>query len=305
MLLMNKFKNFISSALFQRKVRLSAHLDRCKICNSDKIKLFMSESPASLYKCSTCGLIFYSPLPSKETLNLYYSSEQGYLPSINDTMKVYKNDYKNRAARYENFIQKMLSYLPQPEKLLEIGCGYGFFLLYCKEKGFEPHGIEISEQTSEWAREQNLDVFTCTTQKAPFKDDSFSFITSFHCLEHVLDPKAEISKIFSLCKKGGIFLLAVPNASSLVAENSFSTWKWKSWPNHLFYFSPDNLKYLLTSAGFEILEMFSQVGDSDINDDRNVLDNKIQLTSESRDDVLNILYTMNKGQELVILARKA
>ena len=90
----------------------------------------------------------------------------------------------------------------------------------------------------------------------------------------------------------------------MVAEDSFSTWKWKAWPNHLFYFSPKNLKILLETAGFEIIETYSQPGDSDIDDDKRVIRKQSVLEESEVDAALKKLYELNKGQELAIISRK-
>jgi SAM-dependent methyltransferase len=276
----------------------------CNVCNSFSIDLFSEQNPSNLYRCRECGLIFFYPLPSKELLDYYYSSEEGYLPSIRDTMRVYHENRINRDAHYQGILGRMMRNTHDPKNILDIGCGYGFFLLYCKEQGLEPFGVEISRQTSSWAREQGMNVFTGTLQEASYENESFDVITSFHQLEHTVDPKAEVTKIYSLLKKAGIFYLALPNAFSLVAEDSFATWKWKSWPNHLFYFSPQNLRVLLVRVGFQIIDIFSQVGDSEINDDRRVLEKNLSLEPQDRDDVLKLLYGLNKGQELIIISKK-
>ncbi len=279
-------------------------LNTCNICESKAITLFLHMEPSNLYRCHECGLIFFNPLPPKVLLEEFYSSEEGYLPSIRDTMRTYKENYDNGRARFQNILDGISRYIDSPRNVLDIGCGYGFFLLYCKEKGLDAFGVEISKETSFLARERGLKVFTNSIHEVPLDEASFDIITSFHCLEHALDPKTEVARIASLCKKNGIFFLSVPNASSLVAQDSFSTWKWISWPNHLFYFSPENLRILLVRAGFEIVEIYSQVGDSDVNDDLRVLDKKIRLGSDDRDSVLRLLYSFNKGQELVIISRK-
>jgi 2-polyprenyl-3-methyl-5-hydroxy-6-metoxy-1,4-benzoquinol methylase len=294
----------IKIGIYRYRIKSVTHMNSCNICTSRHISLFLGESPASLYRCDECGLIFYNPLPSLNSLQEYYSSEEGYLPSIKETMRVYEDNNSNRVNRYKEFLERIMKYIDNPKKILDSGCGYGFFLLFCKQQGFDPSGIEVSLQTSSWAREQGLNVFTGSVHEAPFKENFFDVVTAFHCLEHVLDPTAEIAKIASFCRKEGIFLLAVPNASSLVAENSFSTWKWKAWPNHLFYFSPENLKLLLVRAGFEILDIYSQVGDSDIDEDRRVLAQELNVDKGNIDKILNFLYELNKGQELIIISRK-
>ncbi len=288
--------------VYARRIKGTEMLDTCAICGSDSIDLFLRERPSSLYRCDKCGLIFYNPLPSKDALRKYYSSEEGYLPSIRETARAHRENYVNHEKRYKGFIDRILKGTDNHRRILDIGCGYGFFLSYCRERGFEPFGIEVSEQTSTWARAQGLNVFTGTIHEAPFHEGFFDVVTSFHCLEHALDPKAEILKISSLCKKGGLFLLAIPNAGSLVAEYSFAAWKWKSWPNHLFYFSPENLRILLNKAGFKIVEIYSQAGDSDFNDDRRLLAKQASMKNEDEEAVLDQLYNSNKGQELVVLS---
>jgi len=280
-------------------------LDTCSACGSRDLSLFLKENPTSLYRCNQCDLIFFNPLPSKDDLAVFYSSEEGYIPSVRDYMQVYQNHYSNRVMRYEGFMNRIFERSTIDIKnVLDIGCGYGFFLLYCREKGIEPFGVEISRETSSWARGQGMEVFTGTVQEAPFRVGSFDLITSFHCLEHSLDPASEVMNISSLCRNKGLFLLAVPNAFSLVAEDSFSTWKWKSWPSHLFYFSPKNLKILLDRAGFDVIEIYSQVGDSDICDDRRAIRKQATLKDEEVDSTLDRLYDLNKGQELVVISRK-
>jgi len=298
--------HFVLPSLFERirKFASCAGPGRCNVCDSKSATLFLNRLPAALYRCEECGLIFFSPLPSKKVLEDFYSSEEGYLPSIRETLDVYKTHYTARAARYENFMDRILKQAPGSKSVLDVGCGYGLFLLYCREKGFDTWGIEISKQTSAWAREQQLDVFTGSVHEAPFDNNYFDIVTSFHCLEHALDPQAELLKMASFCRKRGILLVAVPNAFSFAAEYSFASWPWNSWPNHLYYFSPRNLKIVLAKTGFEVLEIYSQAGDSDVNIDTGILGRILKLDAEERDEVLKLLYELNKGQELVVLARR-
>lgn len=291
--------------IFRYRIKGLVSLDTCSACGSHDLTLFSKERPSSLYRCNQCCLIFFNPLPSKDDLAYFYSSEEGYIPSVRDYMLEYRKHYSNRLMRFEGFMKSILSKSTiEIKNVLDIGCGYGFFLLYCKEKGIKPFGVEIAKETSSWAQENGMEVFTGTLHEAPFREGSFDLVTSFHCLEHSLDPSLEVLKISSLCRENGIFVLAVPNAFSLVAEDSFSTWKWKSWPAHLFYFSPNNLQILLERAGFEVVEVYSQVGDSDIHDDRRVIRKQMKVNNEEMDAALNRLYVLNKGQELVILSRK-
>jgi hypothetical protein len=184
----------IKRFIFRYRIKGLVFLDTCSACGSHDLSLFLKESPSSLFRCNQCRLIFFNPLPTKDDLESFYSSEEGYIPSVRDYMEEYKKHYSNRLLRYEGFMKRILDRSTiEIENVLDIGCGYGFFLLYCKEKGIKPFGIEIAKETSSWAQEQGMEVFTGTLHESPFREGSFDLVTSFHCLEHSLDPALEVS----------------------------------------------------------------------------------------------------------------
>lgn len=69
--------------------------------------------------------------------------------------------------------------------LLDVGCGMGDLLSRFPER--ERHGIDISEEYLEIARERGLEVTNAEAEAIPFSDDAFDVVVATDILEHVFD----------------------------------------------------------------------------------------------------------------------
>lgn len=237
----------------------------------------------------------------------FYSSQKGYLPSIEENLRSYETQPQlwNDAANW--ILHKIRCHLPEQVKprLLDVGCAYGFFLLFAKAQGFDVHGIEVSAETSKYAIKHGIDVQNSTLADADLIENSFSIVTMNNVLEHTLDPVFELEKAFRVLGPSGILYIGVPNWESIVARFDRSSWKMISWPNHLFYFTTTTLTRMLQKVGFVIQETLTHMGESDFRSDVRVVRNRLGLNNE--EDIRNIiecLWTMGQGPELVIIARK-
>ncbi|MDP3973602.1 MAG: class I SAM-dependent methyltransferase [Candidatus Daviesbacteria bacterium] len=112
------------------------------------------------------------------------------------------------------------------KKLLEVGCGYGLFLVICLENGIRAKGIEPANQpyyqtTLRIGREllkrsgfnPNL-IKQADGEKLPYKDESFDIVVSFFTLEHVQNVKRVIQESTRVLKSGGYLYSVVPNYGS-------------------------------------------------------------------------------------------
>ena len=142
----------------------------------------------------------------------------------------------------------------------DIGCGYGLFLDACKRSGYT--NIEGAEQTNAYVKyaEQELgissikcaDIFTYLESK---NDGYFDVITAFNIIEHV--KKDMVQRLLSLTqrklKRGGMFLMEVPNADSPLGIHTYFTDL-----THEFAFSRKLAVMLLKNAGFTDIQVMYQ-----------------------------------------------
>jgi SAM-dependent methyltransferase len=148
------------------------------------------------------------------------------------------------------------------KKVLDVGCGQGEALQWLTEQGFEPHGIEPSDEAAALARERGLDARTATledilTEAGP--PPTFDAVLLLNVLEHVPDAPAMLRGINRLLKPGGLLYVRVPNDFNplqLAAQQKLDAdpW-WIAVPDHVNYFSVESLVSMCRQLGFEPVDV--------------------------------------------------
>jgi 2-polyprenyl-3-methyl-5-hydroxy-6-metoxy-1,4-benzoquinol methylase len=79
--------------------------------------------------------------------------------------------------------------------VLDVGCGYGYFLAACRNYGYDVQGIDISGWASQHATEEpGLSITFGLIDEVELPHHSFDIITMWHFLEHTSDPRKAILK---------------------------------------------------------------------------------------------------------------
>lgn len=96
-----------------------------------------------------------------------------------------------RYLRYVNAKQ----YIEMRERLLDIGCGDGFFIKHvdCKEK----YGLD------KLLGDKVIDTLN-------FPNEYFDYVTMLAVIEHIKNPELIIKEIYRVLKPGGKFILTTP-----------------------------------------------------------------------------------------------
>jgi ubiquinone/menaquinone biosynthesis C-methylase UbiE len=117
------------------------------------------------------------------------------------------------------------------KKILDIGCGFGWFELNALKKGVKQiAGIEISSEDLKAARENIKDkraIFKVGGGlKVPFKDSYFDTVVAWEVIEHI--PKNTENKMFQevnrVLKSNGVFYLSTPYNSFLATVFDPAFW---------------------------------------------------------------------------------
>lgn len=241
---------------------MSEPIKACPICGSSRISLkfngFTNRNPADgkvwpVFGCDECGHGFINPQPDAETLNEYYSStyeayDESHGSEGDDASVV---DAAIRSGEFRHIP------IPKGKRVLDFGCGGGFFLRICRELGADVQGIEPSPHGAEITREQAIPVFEGSLESflVAHGDERFDVITSNHVIEHVPDPVSTLAGLRRLLAPGGIMTIAVPNATSTFAKELGSEWYSVDLPFHLHQFSASSLRMAANRAGLEIQDL--------------------------------------------------
>ena len=141
-----------------------------------------------------------------------------------------------------------------PGRLLDVGCGYGFFLEEMVQRGWQAEGIEISATGRAYAREKlGLTVSGRSLPRPDWQDNCYDVVTLFYVIEHLPDPKGVFREIHRLLRPGGLLFLRWPHTAPIV--RLLRPWagrlKLYQAPSHLFDFSPVTLYKILDQTGFQ------------------------------------------------------
>jgi 2-polyprenyl-3-methyl-5-hydroxy-6-metoxy-1,4-benzoquinol methylase len=240
----------------------------CALCGADNTELmFVGQDewynlPGKFptVRCRQCGLIYLNPRPNRTEIGQFYPDDYApYFRAIEDEPSWWQRLNRRLAMRKRlHLIQK---YLPQPGRVLDVGCATGTFLNTLREDGWSTQGVELSSYAAEYARKRHgLDVFTGELLDTHFTDNQFDLVVFWDVLEHVHQPRENLLEAARIAKPGGILLLALPNPDSLEARLFGQYWAGWDTPRHLFVYPEEVLSRLLQDTGWEIINISCLTG---------------------------------------------
>jgi 2-polyprenyl-3-methyl-5-hydroxy-6-metoxy-1,4-benzoquinol methylase len=235
-------------------------LSFCPVCGKSDFSLFLQSNDFFLTKeeftiviCNSCGLKFVNPRPNANEIVKYYES-QDYVShggKKNGLNFLYKQVRRMTIKKKYNLVAK----LTKGQKLLDIGCGTGEFILHCNQHGFDVTGIEPGENPRSFAQsEYHLNVHE-ESYLENFVKPEFDVITMWHVLEHVHLLQERMKKIVEILKPDGTILIAVPNNDSWDSRYYGKFWAAYDLPRHLYHFSQETIQILAKSHALIIHEI--------------------------------------------------
>ncbi|VVB79327.1 Ubiquinone biosynthesis O-methyltransferase [uncultured archaeon] len=126
------------------------------------------------------------------------------------------------------------------KKILDLGCGPGFYLKILANKKARVKGIDISEESVKIARKENPDIeikIGDVTKKLPYKDSEFDIVLASLILDHIEDWTQVLKKIKRVLKKEGIFVFSTYNP--ITYKEKKKKWFFKTFREIEGYFDED------------------------------------------------------------------
>lgn len=198
---------------------------------------------AYLCECASCGFVFSKEIPTQEVLDNYYRNYgvNQYLSPI--TIK-----------RYNELLDKFEPYR-KTNKIIDIGCGIGYFLEEAKKRGWEVYGTELSEKSAEICNAKGINTYKGFLDSKNYEPEMFDVITSFEVIEHINYPLKELKYFNDILRKGGLVYITTPNFNSLLRYRLKEKYNIISYPEHLSYYTPKTLTQVFKICGFNRLKI--------------------------------------------------
>jgi SAM-dependent methyltransferase len=173
-----------------------------------------------------------------------------------------------RPFLYFFWMRKLKKLVRRNSKVLEAGCGAGYFLR-CLERRYDVAGMDISQAALQSAGEKTKAELYCgSVEKLPFKDSTFAAIIAFDLLEHLNSPEMFLKESKRVLSEGGIIVISTPNPDSfgsrikprmpefkgLPYEKRMNQWfGWRDY-THINIKKRGEWRNLLKDNGFKIIE---------------------------------------------------
>lgn len=221
----------------------------CILCNSSRRTLLFQQGEWTVYKCADCGLGFLDPRPDQDELQELYKNDY-FSSHYDEGLKIDSPEMRRRISQEDHRI-KFFRNLKRHGKVLDIGCGMGYFLYACRKHGYEVEGQDVSGDSASYVRsELKIPVTTGQIEEIDIKANSMDVITMWHSLEHTPDPRKHLKKAWNWLKPDGLLIVDVPNHEGTDAKKMWDRWNGWSLPYHLYHFTPDTLTDMLSQHGF-------------------------------------------------------
>jgi len=170
-----------------------------------------------------------------------------------DFEEEYFKNYKEQSFKYGFWSKYIKKRIQKEDKILEIGCSYGFLFKYLKEYK-NKIGTDISVHAIEKAKKINPnDKFKIMdAEKLNFEERTFNLILAFDILEHLNNPENCIKEVARVLKKGGVLILTTPNPDSYSKKIKKENWFAYKDPTHISINSSKFWCNLLVKNDFSI-----------------------------------------------------
>ncbi|HET6989568.1 MAG TPA: class I SAM-dependent methyltransferase [Kribbella sp.] len=203
-------------------------------------------------ECPACGLVQLVPTPTAETLHALYEGDS-YFGGEGSGYSQYESQEAEYLATFREDVRRISEFVPSG-RVLEVGCGYGYFLQAALDAGYDAYGVDLSPAAVKWAAERHPGrVFCGLMEEVPeIQDQQYDVIFGSHLIEHLTEPADFLSTASRMLRPGGLIVMVTPNIKSLLARVSGRRWVSFKIPEHVSYYDPQTITTLLERSGFSV-----------------------------------------------------
>ena len=165
-----------------------------------------------------------------------------YLRRLYEGLGDIKNDFRN----YN--LYNLVRLKSKGPRVLDIGCGSGYFLCLMAGQGKSVAGLEPNQDLLKLAQRPENIVHGRAEDLENLFFSKFDDICMLDTLEHLEDDRLIINKVFNLLEPNGRFVLVVPAHPYLYGKRDENC-------GHFRRYSKNDLTEKLKAAGFKIKEI--------------------------------------------------
>jgi SAM-dependent methyltransferase len=229
----------------------------CPLCGGSSTRYERTVRGFALERCRHCGMVFANPQYTQERMqHLYHDRDTDKL------IQLYAQAATTAVlADIDRLLDEVEGILPGRGRILDFGCGPGYFFERAGQRGWDAHGIDYGSWVEKAAASRGLrNVHVGPLRDQGFSDGFFDVVCANQVLEHLAVPKDDLREIRRTIRPGGLFYASVPNYHCLSILLGRDDFELNEPPQHVNYFTPKSLCSLLNACDFEVLRVSTYGG---------------------------------------------
>lgn len=187
-----------------------ARVDACPACGQSAREAELSKHDVALVRCTTCDARYGARIPANLDDVYKHSDYVVFTKEESEEHFRYRRDRfgRERVGILERYCGDLAA-----KRILDVGCGNGYFLAAAAEKSHYCHGVETNEKSRAFVRER-LGIAVYEEGLHALPEMSFDIVTMFDVIEHVPEPMPFLASVDRILAPGGHLLMFTPNFDS-------------------------------------------------------------------------------------------
>lgn len=184
----------------------------CPSCGLNEFTEFIQVNGYKILRCKKCDLLSTEVKPDVVEANNIEVYSENYALEYKKSLSIIEKRY----LRYLSIFEKYKI----GGKLLDIGCGTGYFIRYLlsrNNRNLQIHGVEPNNKLRKIAKvNTGIDVRKGKLNNIPYSNGYFDILLCLDVLEHSINLKKNIHEIKRVLNRNGIILIQAPNYNSIM-----------------------------------------------------------------------------------------
>jgi SAM-dependent methyltransferase len=233
------------------------HIDgfECPLCSSSAGTQLSEHGGKRLVRCLHCDIAFVHPMPSRAAIAAHFL----------DTVLQSEADLESRFIQNRALVLgRVASYIQTQKRegsILDVGGATGFFLSrFFSHQKWQTFEVELSSQKADKAASAGIVVYRQDLCSANLPQGFFDVVSVLDTFCYFAEPQVELAEFHRVLKSEGLLILELPLAGSRIWRASGCLGRFLSGTSphllqssdHLYYYSPKSVTFLLERHGFRV-----------------------------------------------------